>query len=421
MSARRKILCLDTNLEVGGVVTVLLGFLGRLDRAHFDVHVAHEVGGVPAEQLAKLDSTTLIPCRFGTKSGRAGASLRGRLLDALSLPLALFTILKLAVYVRLRGVELIHTSDKIRSVFVALGVSLLSGRPLVYHVHCVCVDNKLNRFALKRATAILANSHAMKADFIAKLGSDMERIQVVHNGVDTRVSASGPDLRAECEIPRNAVVIGAASRLAPNKGQADLLRAFAHIAERAPGAWLILAGDDSIEDGNANHRAELEALARELGIDQRTRFLGFRSDMDAVYRTTDIVVDAAWEEPFGMVVVEPMVYGRPVVGTNAGGIPEIIDDGSNGVLVPPRDPEALGDALLRLVVDTGWRAALGRGARESVVQRFELDVHTAQVAAVFEHVANGDAPTLSGARSGGASKNTAAPAVSPNESRGAAR
>lgn len=384
MTGRRKILCLDTNLEVGGVVTVLVGFLGRLDKSRFDVTVACEAGGRPEPTLRGIDGLRVVRCRFGTKSGHSGASLWGRLVDALSLPITLWAILRLSLLVWRRGIDLVHTSDKYRSVLVATAVATLTRRPFLYHIHCNCVPNRLNRFALRRATTIVANSHAMKVDFIKALGPDMERIVVVHNGVDVQVPDEGPDMREQLGIPGDAVVIGAASRLCANKGQAELVTAFGSIAERAPGAYLLIAGDDSIEDGNRGFREELDALVRQHGVAERTIFLGFCTDMDAFYRTTDIVVDAAWEEAFGMVVVEPMIYGRPVVGTDAGGIPEIIDDGENGLLVPPRDPQALGVALLSLVVDAGWRAALGRRAREVVEQRFELGVHTEKVAALLD-------------------------------------
>jgi len=384
MTGRRKILCLDTNLEVGGVVTVLVGFLGRLDKSRFDVTVACEAGGRPEPTLRGIDGLRVVRCRFGTKSGHSGANLWGRVVDALSLPITLLAIVRLSLLVWLRRIDLVHTSDKYRSVLVATAVATLTRRPFLYHIHCNCVPNRLNRFALKRATVIVANSQAMKVDFINALGPDMERIVVVHNGVEVQVHDGGSDMRDQLGIPADAVVIGAASRLSANKGQAELITAFGAIAEQAPGAWLLIAGDDSIEDGNHGFREELDALVGQYGVGERTIFLGFCDDMDAFYRTTDIVVDAAWEEAFGMVVVEPMIYGRPVVGTDAGGIPEIIDDGENGLLVPPRDPDALATALLSLVVDAAWRAALGRRAREVVVQRFDLGVHTERVAALLE-------------------------------------
>ena len=119
----------------------------------------------------------------------------------------------------------------------------------------------------------------------------------------------------------------------------------------------------------------------------RFRFLGFRSDMDSVYRTLDVAVDAAWNEAFGMVVVEPMIHRKAVIGTRAGGIPEIIEDGRSGLLVPPRDPEELARAIQRLVDDPALRQRLGEEARRRVQERFTLDLQAHRMTEVLESAA----------------------------------
>lgn len=381
------VLFLDTNTEIGGVVTVLQSVLRHLDRGRTRATVAVQAGGRPERLLTALPDLTLVPCRFGTKPTGLRSSFLSRSYDLLGLPIVLATVLRLAALVLVRRVDVIHTSDKIKSVFVAWLVSVLTGRPLVYHVHAVCVPNRLNRLAMTRATTIVANSHAMKADCVRQLGPEMERIVVLHNGVSLDQPVEGPDLRDELGLPAAAVVVGAASRLAPNKGQADLLRAAARVLRAAPDTWFLLAGDDAIEDDNTGHRQELEALATELGIAERVRFLGFVDDMPRFYRTTDLVVDAAWEEPFGMVVIEPMLFGRPVVGTAAGGIPEIIDPGVNGVLVPPRDPAGLARGLLPLVLDAPARRRLGEQSAELVARRFDAATQAQRLGALLQDAA----------------------------------
>ncbi|MFT7461969.1 MAG: hypothetical protein ACI9EF_000303 [Pseudohongiellaceae bacterium] len=108
MTGRRKILFLDTNLEVGGVVTVLVGFLGRLDKSRFDVTVTCEAGDCLEPTLRAIDGLRVLPCRFGTKSGHAGANLWGRVLDALSLPIAILDILRLSLLVLATGAPAGH-------------------------------------------------------------------------------------------------------------------------------------------------------------------------------------------------------------------------------------------------------------------------------------------------------------------------
>ena len=191
------------------------------------------------------------------------------------------------------------------------------------------------------------------------------------------------DLRRQLDIPANAVVIGICSRLAPSKGQDEFLRAAARVLEQAPDTWFVVAGDDSIEDGNRGYQERLKALAVSLGIAHRVKFLGFCEEMAPVYRTIDVCVDAAWEEAFGMVVIEPMVFGKPVIATNAGGIREIVENNQNGLLVQPKNVEALAEGMLALVLDPSLRKRLGERAREVVSERFDADAHAGRVSEVL--------------------------------------
>jgi glycosyltransferase involved in cell wall biosynthesis len=382
----RSILFFDTNTEIGGVVTMLTTMLKKLDRRLFKVAVACQRGGRPERAISRIPDQELVRCAFGTKPAEVRRPLRQWLHDLAMIPITIGTILRLSFFVLKNRVEVLHTSDKIRSVFICYSVSVLTRRPFVYHVHGPYVPNALNRMALERAKAIVANSHAMKADYIRQIGDAMDRIQVVHNGTEVEADQEGPDMRRQLGIEADAVVVGVSSRLAPCKGQEEFLRAAARVLEQAPATWFVVAGDDSIEDGNRGYQDRLKALAVSLGIAHRVKFLGFCDDMAPVYRTIDIAVDAAWEEAFGMVVIEPMVYGKPVIATNAGGIREIIDSGRTGLLVQPKNVEALSEAILSLVLDSSLRHRIGERARIVVRERFAAETHAELLAAVLETV-----------------------------------
>ena len=380
----RSILFLDTNTEIGGVVTVLTSLLRKLDRKVFKIAVACQRGGRPERALEKIPEQELVRLSFGTKPASARKPVRSVIHDLFTVPATLWSVVKLTSYVLRNGVEVMHTSDKVRSVFVTYFVSLFTGRPFIYHIHNGYKPSVLNRLALGRAVAVVANSHAMKADYVRNLGQEMERIQVVHNGTDTTAPVEGEDLRHQLGIPADAVVVGIASRLAPSKGQDEFLRAAVRILEQAPDTWFVVAGDDSIDDHNTGYRGRLKALSVALGISHRVRFLGFCEDMAPVYRTMDIVAHAAWEEAFGMVVIEPMVYGKAVVATHAGGVPEIIENHVNGLLVPPKNPELLADALLTLVLDEKLRQRIGRDAQRIVAERFDVARQAEQVSQLLD-------------------------------------
>ncbi|HVZ49820.1 MAG TPA: glycosyltransferase, partial [Gemmatimonadaceae bacterium] len=151
------------------------------------------------------------------------------------------------------------------------------------------------------------------------------------------------------------------------KGQQVLLRALAQVPDLH--AWFVgapLFGEDAFD-------AELRALATALGVASRARFTGFRDDVPTLLRAADVVVHSSvYPEPFGRVVVEGMLAGRPVIAANAGGVPEIVTDGDTGILVPPGDPAALAAALRRVTADPAAAAAMGARGRARAREVFSV-------------------------------------------------
>jgi glycosyltransferase involved in cell wall biosynthesis len=126
--------------------------------------------------------------------------------------------------------------------------------------------------------------------------------------------------------------------------------------------------------GDGPERPRLERLAADLGIEDRTEFLGLRDDVDELLRRSDLFVHPAiWGEAFGLTITEAMASGCPVVASNVGGIPELIEDGITGLLVPPADDEALRKAIARLIDDRDLRHRLSVQARARVLERFGLE------------------------------------------------
>lgn len=139
-------------------------------------------------------------------------------------------------------------------------------------------------------------------------------------------------------------MLGVFGRIIPWKGQDVVMRALAQV----PSGIALFVGEE--EDGG--YANQLRLLAAKLGIAERVRFLGFREDVPQLMRLVDCVVHASVDpEPFGRVVVEGMLAGRPVIATRAGGVPEIIEDGVNGILVPPGNPDELAEAIVRVLSD----------------------------------------------------------------------
>jgi glycosyltransferase involved in cell wall biosynthesis len=170
------------------------------------------------------------------------------------------------------------------------------------------------------------------------------------------------DVRGPRGWGADTVVIAHAARFQPWKGTDVFIRAAARVAAAAPNARFLIIGA-ALFGWDHDYADSLEPLARSLGIEAVVDFAGYRSDAPALLAGSDVVVHASTRpEPFGIVVAEGMVAGRCVVASRSGGPPELIDDGVSGLLTPPGDHEALGNALLRVIHDESLRISLGEGA-----------------------------------------------------------
>ena len=389
MDKKIKSLLLDTNDAIGGVVRGHIMFLRRLDRKRFDVHAAVLGHGPLLPLFQAVPDVTLWRMEVGTKPASLGVGWKSRAADAGSIFALAWSALHLAVRCRKSGIQVIHTSDKKRSLLLTLFLHRLTGIPYLYHIHNNYIDYPANRMALAHAAIIIANSGEMRRDFIDWLSASMERIRLVYNGMDTQqYNPEVPSaLRAELGAAPDDVLIGISSRLAPDKGQDAFLRAAARVIGQESRVRFVIIGDDSIFSDNIGYVPMLRQMANQSGLADRVVFLGFRQDMPNVYSGLDILVNAAWREAFGLVVVEAMACGKVVVGTQAGGIPEIITHGQDGFLFPVNDDLALAEILLKLIRNPGLRRKIGEAARKTVLERFTIETQVKALEQVLTEIA----------------------------------
>lgn len=280
---------------------------------------------------------------------------------------------------RFRG---IYANSQKAFVLSALAATL-ARRPLIWHLHDILVPAHFGRGQIRllkhlvpRATRIIVPSQAA-ADALAALGVGADRVRVVPNGVTLdpahMTPCLRPQLRDQLGIPAHAFVFGVFSRLSPWKGQHVALRALARNADM----WCVVAGDALF--GEDEYAASLHRLASELGVQDRVRFLGHRTDVPALMTMADAVVHPSLDpEPFGRTLVEALLCGTPVIATDSGAAPSILDGGAAGFLVEPNDPDAIADALrtvarggeqVRETVERGRRRAQAEYAEDSMQDR----------------------------------------------------
>lgn len=189
-----------------------------------------------------------------------------------------------------------------------------------------------------------------------------DRIEVIRSGIDMhRFDGVHPDpsFRSKLGIPENAVIVGTVAGMVSHKDYPNLLRAAAKVIAAEQDVYFVAAGSGPEE-------ASIHGLARELSLGDRFRFLGERDDVGAVLKAMDVFVLASKLEGLGTSVLDAMSVGLPVVGTTAGGIPEMVESGANGLLVPSEDPGRLADSIIELARDGEFRTRLGRGSLERV-------------------------------------------------------
>jgi len=355
-----RILHVITTLDVGGAEMHLLSQVrGQAQRGH-DVRVAWLKGeGALADDFRA-----------------AGARWAGWVGSGPGLPARLWP--------QLRWAEVVHShllkADMATALLATLAgrrAGLLSSkhnderalmRPAVSMVH-----GALGR--LPRRTIVLSD-HVGR--FIERHGRiPAARITRIHYGHDPepyeRAAAMGPGereaLRAELGFGADDLVAICVARFAPQKAHDVLLRATLEARREVPELRLLLVGDDPFGDG----RERAEALAAELGLEQVVRFAGIRRDVPRLLAAADVFVMSSLWEGFGLVFLEAMSAGLPVLATRVSGVPEVVEDGATGLLVPPSDVPALATALSALAADGERRRSLGRAGRERVRKFFGLD------------------------------------------------
>jgi glycosyltransferase involved in cell wall biosynthesis len=205
-----------------------------------------------------------------------------------------------------------------------------------------------------------------------------DKVLVMPTAYIASANATGSDIRAELGIEAGAPVIVTAAVLRPQKALEVLLDAYSLLRDRLPDAHLVIAGDGEC-------RARLERRAQDLQVDGHVHFLGVRHDVDAILGVADVAALSSDFEGMPLFTFECMANRTPLVATAVGGLPSVIEHGSTGMLVPPRDPDALAQALVELLADPRARTRMADAAAE-LLPRFTIDTVAEQFAAMYEHL-----------------------------------
>ncbi len=285
--------------------------------------------------------------------------------------------------VRRERIDLIHAHEFYMNAVCAV-VSRLTGVPLVATVHGRnYYPERLRRRVIYRmvvaqAAAVVSVSEDLRRFFCRATRTSPSRVRVIYNGVDPDAWGGGgaPEVLRSLGIPGGAAVVGTVGSLYPVKGHAYLIRAARLVLERRPDVHFVLVGGGPLE-------GDLRAQAEAQGVGQQVHLVGHRSDVRQILGSMDVFVLPSLSEGLPLALLEAMAAGKPPVVTEVGGIPEVVSDGETGFAVPPANPEALADRVIRLLESPSVAARMGACARRSIRERFSLQAMVAAYRDVY--------------------------------------
>ena len=376
MVVKKRVLWLIKGLAVGGAEKLLATSLPYLNRSMFDYKVAyfltHKDGLVPEFERVGIP----VFCLNINKS----------------YDLSSFT--RLVRLLRQQEIEILHIHGPHAAILGRIAAHISGVKAVVYTEHTLLErQNHLARignlltYPLNDATIAVSDAvlHSVLDRQIIKHGTYL----TIHNGIDlnmvTTTKICQTSLKKSLGIAAHHQIVGNVANLLPGKGHQYLIEAARLVLNHYPDVTFVIVGkEDRDED-----LKRLQELARQLGIQDRVIFTGFRQDVFQLMAIFDIFVLPSLLEGFGIVLLEAMALGKPVVGTDVGGIPEIINNGLNGFLVEPRNPQQLANKISELLCNDTLRKRMGQNGIRKVNDRFNIERTVREIERVYLLAMNG--------------------------------
>jgi len=371
---RTRVAHIISDLNIGGAGRYLLTLIRQSAFRDYDMTVLCPEGGALIEALrSESRSTGVRVC---------GLSVADRSFD-------MGLVSELYAHLRANRYDLVHTHASLAGRIAAAS---LGHRNIVLTRHSITwgeaasapalrgLRRLVNRVVQTRlSAAFIAVSHAVRERLLEE-GIPENRVYTIHNGVDieeVEQEAACPDsditaLRARLSNP----VVGSLGRLSREKGHEVFVRAMPLVLTSVPQATFVIAGEGP-------EKPRLQSLARELGVEDKVTFTGYVSRAAAVMNVFDVFVMPSLSEGLGLAMLEAMVLRKPVVATRTGGIPEVIEDGSNGLLAAVGDPASLAECVVRLLQDSDLARRVSGEGRRTVETRFSASEMARKTAALY--------------------------------------
>ena len=359
-----NILYVYSNLDRGGAQVLLSTIIKYIDKKQFNPFVyCFKNAGSLTKDIEGLQTKIF----FGNEY-----SYRNKKRSKLSLLVeSFFTIIKLLTVIRNKNIHIVHTSLQHANTYGRIAAWFCKVPVIIMTEHGAARPKRLKHIIEDRILARITDKIVCVSESGRDYYSRVEKIpihkfEVIHNCIDIskfEVNKSKNELRSEYGFCHDKFIVGTVANFFEWKGHKHLLDAWSNLYKKLPQAKLLLIGWGPLKNS-------CKRMAADLGISQSVSFLGERSDIPELLRTMDVFVLPSLHEGFGIVLLEAMCSSLPIVASNVGGIPEAIQDGVTGLLVPPGDSYALCHSILKVLSDDTLRLQMGDMGKGRVMSYF---------------------------------------------------
>lgn len=299
---------------------------------------------------------------------------------------------RIAGLIKSEAIDLVHHNNSLTANMDTVLAARLAGIPQVCHVRTLRPFSPLEGYFASDVDAFIYISRAVEQVYLG-LGIPAGKDRVIYDAFNpenfTGVSGTA-ELRAEFGLTDQDLLISNVGRLDWWKGQDYFVEAMAEVIRTCPTARALVVGTADATEVSQNYYRRLQQMVTDLKMTQHVIFTGFRNDVARIMAASNVVVHSASEpEPFGIVIIEAMGLGRPVVATAAGGVLDIIDDRVTGWLVPPRDAHQMAQVIKQLWQNQAEATLVARRAQQRIQERFSVEQHVAGVQQVYRQVLAG--------------------------------
>lgn len=386
----RNILFLESGTSGGGSFESLYQILNKIDRSRYKPVVGYLNKTHHLERTKSLGVSTYLLTDFGLSRhansivqmpARGARHLVRKWVPSLNLEFTSIihgrVIRAIEHIIRKEKIQIMHLNDCIYRDMFGVLVAKRMGIPCISHLRSKeggYLDGRSAAQANQVVFTYIAISRFIRDYWVSK-GLETSKITVMHNAVDT-CDQSSLDIKREFGLPHGVRIVACVGRLVAWKGHEFLIKAFARVVRNDRSAVLILIGAGP-------EQKRLQKLSAELGLSDAVIFAGYRKEAARYMRSFDVLVVPSYEEPFGRVLLEGMKAATPIVATSSGGIPEILQDNVNGLLVNYGDIAALSKAIVGLLREQDLRRRLVQNG-QNTLKRFGMEQYVRILEGIYE-------------------------------------